>query len=114
MADADRWLRMAKVLFAGGFADEASPLLAKSLRSVALALAAKRGESAAASGPDDDIRRLVDEAALPAEALTVLEATNSAVGPATASDVEPLIAATARILASVRRNEPGLNVRSTT
>jgi len=113
MADADRWLRMAKVLFAGGFADEASPLLAKSLRSAALALSAKRGESVAASGPDDDIRRLVDEAALPAEALTVLDATNSAVGPATAGEVEPLIAATARILASVRRNEPGLCVRST-
>jgi hypothetical protein len=67
-----------------------------------------------ASGADGDIRRLVDAAALPAEALTVLDATNSTVGPATASDVEPLIAATARILASVRRNEPGLNVRSTT
>jgi len=108
MADADRSLRMAKVLLAGDFADEASPLLAKSLRSVALALSTKRGETAAALGTDDDIRRLVDEAALPAEALTVLEATNSGVAPATASSVELLIAATVRILANVRRNEPGL------
>ncbi len=110
MADADRCLRMAKVLFAGGFAEEASPLLAKSLRSVAVALSAKRGEAAAADG---EIERLVDEAALPAEALTVLEATTSAVPAVTASSVEPLIAATARILASVRRNEPGLHPRPT-
>jgi len=109
MADADRWLKMAKVLFAGDFADEASPLLAKSLRSVALALSTKRGDAAAVLGTDDDIRRLVDEAALPAEALTVLDATNSVVASTTASSVEPLIAATARILASVRRNEPGLH-----
>ncbi len=113
MADADRWLRMARVLFAGGFADETSPLLGKCLHSVALALLAKRGEATAASGPDDEIRRLVDKAALPAEALTVLEATNSAVAAATASAVEPLIAATARILASVGRNEPGLYLRPT-
>jgi hypothetical protein len=80
---------------------------------VALALSATRGEAAAASGADGDIRRLVDEAALPAEALTVLDAANSAVAPAAASAVEPLIAATARILASVRRNEPNLYGRPT-
>jgi hypothetical protein len=108
MAEADRWLRMAKVLFAGGFPDEASPLLAKSLRSVAVALMATRGEAAAAYGTDDEVRRFVDQAAVPAEALTVLEATNSASPVPTASSVEPLIAATARILATVRRNEPAL------
>jgi hypothetical protein len=108
MAEADRWLRMAKVLFAGGFPDEASPLLAKSLRSVAVALMATRGEAAAAYGTDDEVRRFVDQAAVPAEALTVLEATNSASPVPTANSVEPLIAATARILATVRRNEPGL------
>jgi len=109
MADAERWLKMAKVLFAGGFPDEAAPLLAKALRSVALALATRRGEACAASQADGDIRRLVDKAALPAETLMVLEGANSIIAAtATAASVEPLIAATARILTSVKRNEPGL------
>jgi superfamily II DNA or RNA helicase len=108
MTEADRWLRMATVLSAGGFADEAPPLLAKSVRSVALAITAKRGDGAAASGTDDEIRRFVDEAVLPAEALTVLEATNSAAPAMVASGVEPLIAATARVLATVRKNQPSL------
>ena len=62
------------------------------------------------SGGDGDIRRLVEQAALPAEALTILDAANPAVMPATASGVEPLIAATGRILATIRRNEPSLYV----
>ena len=78
------------------------------MRSVAVALMATRGEAAAAYGTDDEVRRFVDQAAVPAEALTVLEATYSACPVPTAISVEPLIAATARILASVRRNEPGL------
>ena len=110
MADADRSLKMAKVLLSGGFAEEVLPLLVKSLRGMALALSANRGEAAAASGGDGDIRRLVEQAALPAEALTILDAANPAVMPATASGVEPLIAATGRILATIRRNEPRLHV----
>jgi hypothetical protein len=92
----------------GGFAEEVLPLLVKSLRGMAFALSANRGEAAAASGGDADIRRLVEQAALPAEALTILDAANPAVMPATASGVEPLIAATGRILATIRRNEPSL------
>ena len=105
MADADRSLKMARVLFTGGFAEEALPLLAKSLRSMAHTLSANRSEAASASAGDGDIRRLVEQAVLPAEALTILDAANPAVTPATASGVEPLIAATARILATVRTNE---------
>lgn len=105
MADADRSLKMARVLLTGGFAEEALPLLAKSLRSMAHTLSANRSEAASASAGDGDIRRLVEQAVLPAEALTILDAANPAVTPATASGVEPLIAATARILATVRTNE---------
>jgi len=47
---------MARVLLAGGFAEEALPLLAKSLGRMAHALSANRGEAAAASGPYGDIR----------------------------------------------------------
>ena len=110
MADADRSFKIAKVLFAGGFAEEAPPLLAKSLRSVVLALSAKRGATAGGLESDNGIRGLIDDAALPAEALTILDAANSRDAPATPVSVEPLIAATARILATVRRNEPGLSI----
>jgi hypothetical protein len=110
MAEADRWLRMAKVLSAGGFADEAPAVLGKSLGSVAQALLYRRGEAAAAPAGDQGIRRLIDEAALPAEAWTIIETAQSPAPGATESSIEPLIAATARILATVRRNEPGLSL----
>jgi hypothetical protein len=113
MAEADRTLRMAKVLAAGGFPEEAPPLLAKTLRSVAAALAAKRGEAPADAGAEGNIRRLVEEASLPTEALTIFEATSAGAPSLAASGVEPLIAATTRILASVRRNEPGLSALAT-
>jgi hypothetical protein len=71
---------MAKVLSAGGFADEAPALLGKSIGGVAQALLSKRGVAATTSVGDDDIRRLIDEAALPAEAWTVAEAARSAGG----------------------------------
>jgi hypothetical protein len=110
MAEADRWLRMAKVLSAGGFADEAPALLGKSLGGVAQALLSRRGVTATTLVGDDDIRSLIDEAALPEEAWTVAEAARSATAGATENSIEPLIAATARILATVRRNEPGLSL----
>jgi hypothetical protein len=66
--------------------------------------------AAATPAGDDDIRRLIDEAALPAEAWTVAEAARSEAAAATERSIEPLIAATARILAGVRRNEPGLSL----
>ena len=68
MAEADRWLRMAKVLSAGGFADEAPALLAKSIGGVAQRCFFMRGVAVTTPAGDDDIRRLIDEAALPAEA----------------------------------------------
>jgi hypothetical protein len=71
---------------------------------MAVALPAKRG--GAATAVEGDIRRLVEQAALPPEAMTILDALNPAVA------VEPLIAATTRILATVRRNEPGSQARS--
>jgi hypothetical protein len=103
---------MAKVLSAGGFADEAPALLGKSIGGVAQALFFRRGVAAMTPAGDDDIRRLIDEAALPAEAWTVAEAARSAAVGATESSIEPLIAATERILAAVKRNEPGLSLES--
>ena len=65
--DADRALRMAKTLADGGFPEEAPALLAKSLRTMAAALMAARGEAPAGADNDigADIRRLVECGALP-------------------------------------------------
>ncbi|MFI5013523.1 MAG: DEAD/DEAH box helicase [Hyphomicrobiales bacterium] len=114
MAEADRGLRMAKVLATGGFPEEAPVLLAKALRNVATALLTTQDEAPAGGGAaaDTDIRRLVERAALPSEALAVLEATAPSASLATPDDVASLLSATARIMAAVRRNEPRLSART--
>jgi len=105
MAEADRALRMAKTLAAGGFPEEAPPLLARSLRSMVDALTAARG-TGSVGGADTEMRELVESGALPPEALSVLEAA-SAEG-ASSADLDPMFAATARVMAAIRRNEPAL------
>jgi hypothetical protein len=71
MAEADRALRMAKTLAAGGFPEETPPLLARSLRAMVEALTATRG-AASDVGSDTEIRGLIESGALPPEALSVL------------------------------------------
>ena len=106
MAEADRALRMAKTLAAGGFPEEAPPLLARSLRSMVEALTAARG-AVSAVGADAEMRGLVESGALPPEALSVLEAVGeNAAGEG--ANLDPMFAATARVMAAIRRNEPGL------
>jgi superfamily II DNA or RNA helicase len=105
MAEADRALRMAKTLAAGGFPEEAPPLLARSLRSMVDALTAARGGGSVGGG-DAEMRGLVESGALPREALSVLEAV-SAEG-ASSANLDPMFAATTRVMAAIRRNEPGL------
>jgi hypothetical protein len=104
MAEADRALRMAKTLASGGFPEEAPPLLARSLRSMVDALAAARG-LAAVGGADIEMRELVESGALPPEALSILEAAGDA---ASSVNLDPMFAATARVMAAIRRNEPRL------
>ena len=104
MAEADRALRMAKTLAAGGFPEEAPPLLARSLRAMVEALTAARG-AASDVGSDAEIRGLIESGALPPEALSVLEA---AADGASDANLDPMFAATARIMTAIRRNEPGL------
>ncbi len=114
MAEADRALRMAKTLTGGGFPEEAPALLVKSLHAMAAALMGARGEGAsgASSAGDADIRRLVDRGSLPAEALVLLDALRSPSSAAAKNEVAPLLAATARILAPITRNEPSLTART--
>ncbi|MBY6240292.1 DEAD/DEAH box helicase [Methylosinus sp. Sm6] len=107
MAEADRTLRMARTLAEGGFPEEAPPLLARALRAAAQALLAARGEQAADSG-DEDLRRLVACGALPDETLPVLEAMRVLPTDAGVAEVAPLLSSAARIVATIRRNEPSL------
>jgi hypothetical protein len=106
MRQAERALRMAKVLAAGGFPEEAPDLIVKALQLVGGALMAVRGELpvGATTAVDADIRGLVERDALLPEALVVLDATRSTAPP----DVNSLFSAAERVLAAVVRNEPRL------
>jgi hypothetical protein len=95
---------MAKTLAAGGFPEEAPPLLARSLRSMVEALTAARGTESV-GGAEIEMRGLVASGALPPEALSVLEA---AADGASSANLDPMFAATARVMAAIRRNEPAL------
>jgi hypothetical protein len=109
MRQADRALRMARVLAAGGFPEETHTLAAKAIHMVGGALLAVRGElRAGASAADEaDIRSLVDRAVLTPEALEILELAqpNASAAP---DDVDKLLSAVGRVLAAVGRNEPRL------
>jgi hypothetical protein len=102
MAEADRALRMAKVLAAGGFPEEAPTLLARALAKVAAARLAERGElpTAAPIASDADIRRLVERKDLSAEALDLLDATQPSAGCPDADAVARLMSAAERVLAA--------------
>jgi hypothetical protein len=104
MAEAERVLRMAKVLAAGGFPEEVPALLARSLRGITSALAAVHGNTIDETDDDVNVRRLIKTAVLPPEALDILRAATS-MAPQS-HEIEPLIAAVTRIMASVKRNEP--------
>ena len=109
MGEAGRALGMAQTLANGGFPEEAPALLAKSLRAMAAALMAARGETlAGAAIASGDIRRLVDSGAMPGEALVILDATHSVHENASLADIAPLLSSTTRILAAISRNEPSL------
>jgi hypothetical protein len=112
MVAAERMLKMARVLVAGGFPEEAPSLLAKSLRSVAEAMSARHGDAPADGDADGEVRRLIERDALPAEALTILAAGNPAALAPSADEVESLLARTTRILAMLKTNEPSLSARA--
>jgi superfamily II DNA or RNA helicase len=106
MAEAERVLRMAKVLAAGGFPEEVPALLARSLRGIASALGAARGNALEDTDDDINVHRLIETSVLPPEALDILEAASPGAPPR--DELEPLIASVTRIVASAKRNEPRL------
>ncbi len=91
--EAERSLRMARVLAAGGFPEEAPPLIAKAIGIGAAARLAALGELAAgvSIATPAQVRDLVDRGILAAQAETALSDLWSVAGGRTVADVESLI-----------------------
>ena len=102
---ADRQLRKAQVLAAGGFPEEVAPLLASAICQVAAARLAAVGELPANVGAAtrEKILNLVDREELPPQALTVLDALALPVSTVVA-DMDQLLQATAEIIAACGRD----------
>jgi hypothetical protein len=108
MAEAERALRMAKVLAAGGFPEEVPALLAKVLQKAGAVRMAERAElpAGASTATDTDIRRLVEQGALPADALAILDASQPSAGAAADDDLAALVATAEQLLTAVGDDAP--------
>ena len=103
MAEAQRALRMAKVLASGGFPEEAPALLAKVLQKAGAARMAERSElpAGASTATDMDIRRLVERGEFPADALAILDAGQPSSEPPADDMIDALVSTAEQILAAV-------------
>ena len=108
MAEAQRALRMAKVLASGGFPEEAPALLAKVLQKAGAARMAERSElpAGASTATDMDIRRLVERGEFSANALAILDASQSCAEPAADDMIDALVSTAEQILAAVGGHVP--------
>jgi len=103
MAEAQRALRMTKVLAAGGFPEEVPALLAKALQKAGAARMAERRELPAgtSAASDTDIRRLVERGAFPADALAILDASQPSADLPTPDVIEALVSTAEQILTAI-------------
>jgi len=101
--EAERAVRMAMVLSAGGFPEEAPAMLARALYQGAAARLSELGELAAEArlATAEQMQTLVARGALPGEAMAILETLPSANSAADPDDVARLAASTSRILAAI-------------
>ena len=100
-AQAERVLRKAQVLIAGGFPEEAPALLARAIGiagAARLALLDELPDDASAASPPQ-IKDLVERKLLPVEATATLDVLMAA-GPPSHSEVDRLLSATAEIVAA--------------
>lgn len=106
-AEAERSLRMAHVLAAGGFPDEALPLIAKAIGIGAAARLAALGELAAGTtmAAPAQVRDLVDRGALAPQAETVLATLWPVGGARTVTDLASLIDMAALVIAGLDDGE---------
>jgi len=103
-AEAEKSLRMARVLAGGGFPDEALPLVAKAIGIAAASKLAALGELAsgtATMATPAQVRDLVDRGALPAQAETALAALWSTAGARPDPEVASLIEMGALVVAGL-------------
>ena len=105
LAQADRARRMAAVLAAGGFPEEAAPRLAQSLALAGAAKLAGRGELAPglSEATPEQIRDLSEAGTLPSEAVTTLLGLWPGSGEHGADTMLRLAEATARVVAAAGR-----------
>ena len=100
--EAERALRMAHVLAAGGFPEEARPLLAKAIGHGAAVKLAALGELPAdvTLATPARIRDLVERKALPLQAIVTLDDLAAASGTPSGAEIERLLKATGDVLAA--------------
>jgi superfamily II DNA/RNA helicase len=98
--EAERSLRMAKVLATGGFAEEAPVLIAKTLGCLGAAKLAMLGElpAGATTATTQQLRDLVDRGALPGRTATTLAGLWPAAGAPSGAEIAELIGAAERVI----------------
>ena len=101
-AQAERTLRMARVLASGGFPEEAPPLIAKAIGQAAAARLSALGELAdgIAMATPVQIRALVERGVLPPQAINALVDLSTAAGTPSGAEVDELLDAAAQVLAA--------------
>ncbi len=101
--EAQRALRMAKVLASGGFPEEAPALLAKVLQKAGAARMAERSElpAGASTASDTDIRRLVERGEFPPDALVILDASQPSAGPLAPDGINALVSTAEQSLTAI-------------
>ena len=103
MAEAQRALRMGKVLASGGFPEEAPGLLVKVLLKAGAARMAERAElpAGASTATDGDIRRLVERGEFPADAYAILDAGQPSASQPAPGGIDALISTAEQILTAI-------------
>jgi hypothetical protein len=102
LKQAERSLRMAKVLAAGGFPEEASPLIARAIGHGAAAKLSALGELSAdiSMATPAQTRALVERGALPSQTLATLAALGAGSGVSSSAELGRLFEETAQIIAA--------------
>jgi superfamily II DNA or RNA helicase len=111
--EADRALRMAHVLAAGGFPEEVLPLLAKAIghgAAIKLAVLDELPADVTLAAPAR-IRDLVERKALPLQAIVTLDALAAASGTPAGAEIERLLKTTAEVLLACIEGAEAMDAR---
>ena len=108
LEEAQRALRMAKVLASGGFPEEAPALLAKVVQKAGAARMAQLQELAqgASTASDMDVKRLVERGEFSPGALAILDAGQPSARPSALDAINTLLAAADQVVATIGHDVP--------